>query len=88
MENIKIIETLSDGTQKELSISDIINRFLIQKTEEYIGDVITNKRVMIDWNGINVITENDEGNIIRVDCKENIVGDTNDGENSTFIIVE
>jgi len=72
MENIKIIETLSDGTKKELCISDVINRFLIQKTEEYIGDVITDKRVMIDWNGVNVITENDDGIIIHVDCKENI----------------
>ena len=28
MKNIKIIETLSDGTQKELCISDVINSFL------------------------------------------------------------
>ena len=31
MENIKIIETLSDGTQKELCISDVVNLFLYEK---------------------------------------------------------
>ena len=72
MENIKIIETLSDGTQKELCISDVINRFLYEKTKEYIGDTITNKRVMIDWNGVNILTENEDGRIVYVDCKENL----------------
>ena len=43
MENIKITETLSDGTQKELCISDVINRFLYEKTKEYIGDTITDE---------------------------------------------
>jgi len=33
MENIKIIETLSDGTQKELCISDVISRFLSDKVD-------------------------------------------------------
>ena len=28
MKNIKIIETMSDGTQKELCISDVISSFL------------------------------------------------------------
>ena len=72
MENIKIIETLSDGTQKELCISDVINRFLYEKTKEYIGDTIIENRVMIDWNGVNIITEDEEGKIIYVDCKENL----------------
>jgi hypothetical protein len=40
MENIKIIETLSDGTQKELCISDVINLFLYEKTKEYVGDTV------------------------------------------------
>lgn len=72
MENIKIIETLSDGTQKELCISDVINRFLYEKTKEYIGDTFIEKRIMIDWNGVNIITEDKEGKIIYVDCKENL----------------
>ena len=72
MENIKITETLSDGTQKELCISDVINRFLYEKTKEYIGDTITDKRIMIDWNGVNILTEDEEGRIIYVDCKENL----------------
>ena len=72
MENIKIIETLSDGTQKELCIPDVINRFLYEKTKEYIGDTVFDERVMIDWNGVNVIKEDDEGRIIHVECKENL----------------
>ena len=72
MENIKIIETLSDGTQRELYISDVINRFISQKTEEYIGDNNFDKRIMIDWNGINIITKNDNGDIIKIDCMENL----------------
>jgi len=55
-----------------LCISDVINRFLYEKTIEYIGDTITDKRVMIDWNGVNIVTEDEEGRIIYVDCKENI----------------
>jgi hypothetical protein len=35
MENIKIIETLSDGTQKELCISDVISRFIIETAKKY-----------------------------------------------------
>lgn len=72
MENIKIIETLSDGTQKELCISDVINRFLHEKTKEYVGNTIFDERIMIDWNGVNVIKEDDEGRIIHVECKENL----------------
>lgn len=35
MENIKIIETLSDGTQKELCISDVISRLFSEVENEF-----------------------------------------------------
>jgi len=35
MENIKIIETLPDGTQKELCISDVISRFILETAKKY-----------------------------------------------------
>lgn len=72
MENIKIIETLSDGTQRELCISDVINRFISKKSEEYIGENNFDKQIMIDWNGINIITKNENGDIIKIDCMENL----------------
>ncbi len=68
-----IERVVKDYLKDNLNVSNnVINNFISNKTAEYIGKHDFNQRIMVDWNGVNVITEGTDGNIIEVNCKENL----------------
>ena len=60
------------NTEKQCDIHVVINSFLIEMTKKYIGDRDYDRRIMIDSNGVNIIEENSDGNIVSVECMENL----------------
>lgn len=67
LNKIKDNEHLGDND----NLSEIVKNIIQKKTLEYVGKS-TDQRIMIDTNGINIITEDSDGNIVKIDCKENI----------------
>jgi len=72
MEKDRGITITNVNKQKQCHIHVVINRFLSEMTKKYIGDSDYQRRIMIDSNGVNIITEDLDGNIIKVDCMENL----------------
>ena len=60
------------NTEKQCDIHVVINSFLIEMTKKYIGDKDYDRRIMIDSNGVNIIEEDSDGNIVSIECMENL----------------